>query len=182
MTQRAFRCQVRLTLSDIDRGIYADRVISIAQEPDESDEHILLRFLSFVFFYDERLRDAGGWTHLAEPDLIADDLVGDVSLVIECGMPQKIKRLVKALGRHKDARIIVVLLEDEDESLLKKELASARARNVERLEIYRVSPELMAGLEAVGSRSMAWTATINERVLYLDCDGTVLEGGLVPVT
>ena len=179
MPQRAFRCQVRLSLSDIDRGIYADRVISIAQQPDEPDEHILLRFLSFVFFYDERLRDAGGWTKLGEPDLVADDLVGDVSLVIECGLPQKMKRLVKALGVQKDARIIVMLPDEEDLPTLKKELASARARNVDRLEIYRVSPELMAGLETAGSRNMAWSATINENTLYLDCDGTPLEGTLI---
>jgi len=179
MTKRAFRCQVRLSLSDIDRGIYTDRVISIAQQPDEPDEHILLRFLSFVFFYDERLRDAGGWTLNAEPDLIADDLIGDVSLIIECGMPQKIKRLVKSLGRHKDARIIVLFPDDSEVALLRKELASARARNVDRLEIYRVSRSLMDGLEAAGSRNMAWSATINENVLYLDCDGAQLEGQLI---
>ena len=179
MNKRAFRCQVRLSLSDIDRSVYADRVISIAQEPDEPDEHILLRFLSFVFFYDERLRDAGGWTQNAEPDLLADDLIGDVSIIVECGMPQKMKRLVKALGRHKDARIIVLFADDQDVSMLRKELASARARNVDRLEVYQVSGSLMEGLEAVGSRSMEWSATINENVLYLDCDGQQLEGGLL---
>ncbi|MCO4761944.1 MAG: YaeQ family protein [Myxococcales bacterium] len=177
---RAFRCQVRLSLSDIDRGVYAERVISIAQEPDEPDEHILLRFLSFVFFYDERLRDAGGWTQPAQPDLLADDLIGDVNLVIECGMPQRTKRLVKALGRHKGARIIVLLEQFDEWQTLKKELTSARARNVDRLEVYRVSQSLMNQLEAVGSRNMEWTATINEGVLYLDCDGEQMEGGLKP--
>lgn len=124
------------------------------------------------------MRDAGGWTRAAEPDLIADDLIGDVSLLIECGLPQKMKRLVKALGRYKEARIIALFADDEGAPVLRKELSSARARNLDKLEIYRVSGELMAGLERMGSRNMVWSATINEGQLYLDCDGQQLEGRL----
>ncbi len=180
MPKRAFRCQVRLSLSDIDRNVYAERVISLAQEPDEPDEHILLRFLAFVFFYDERLRDAGGWTRAAEHDLVADDLVGDVTVIVECGMPQRMKRLVKALGRHKDARIIALFADDEEIKDFRKELASARARNADRLEVYKVSDAFMRLLESVGSRSMEWSATINDGIVYLDSDGTNMEGVLLP--
>ena len=180
---RAFRCQIRLALNDIDRDVYAERVISLAQEPDEPDEHILLRFLAFVFFYDDRLQDAGGWTQLAEPDLRADDLTGLTTLIIECGAPQRMKRLVRAVGRNKDARVVALFADPEDVSDFVTDWRSARSRKPDRLEVYLVSAQLMRALEEIGSRSMEWTATLNEGLLYLDCDGQLLEGRLerVPV-
>ncbi|HAN32727.1 MAG TPA: hypothetical protein DCQ06_14130 [Myxococcales bacterium] len=178
---RAFRCQVRLALNDIDREVYAERVISLAQEPDEPDEHILLRFLAFVFFYDERLADAGGWTHLAEPDLQADNLIGDTTLVIECGQPQRIKRLVRAVGRNKHARVIALFADEQELTDFQRDWQAARPRDPKRLEIYRVSSSLMRSLEEIGSRSMQWQATLNDGQLYLECDGQMLQGHLIDV-
>jgi uncharacterized protein YaeQ len=178
MIGRAFRCQVRLQLADVDRGVYVQRQVSLAQQPDEPDEHILLRFLCFVFFYDEGLVDADGWVSVQEPDLLARDLGGELTLWIEVGPPAQIKRLVRALGRHKDARIIALFADLAEAERLLRELTGQRARNLDRLELRLVPPALMERLEAIGSRSMTWTATINEGALFLDCDGELLEGRL----
>ena len=45
-----FRCQIRLSLSDLDRQVYAQRTVAMAQFPDEPDQHVLLRFLAWVWF------------------------------------------------------------------------------------------------------------------------------------
>ncbi len=178
MLSRAFRCQVRLQLADVDRGVYVSRQIALAQQPDEPDEHVLLRFLCFVFFYDEGIADGDGWSLLAEPDILIRDLTGELTTWIEVGAPSQIKRLVRALGRNKSGRTIAIF-GDRDEALaLRKELRSHRARNIEQLELILVSPELLQGLERVGSRSMAWSATISDGALFLDCDGEILEGGI----
>ena len=176
MLSRAFRCQVRLSLSDVDRGVYVQKQVSLAQQPDEPDEHILLRFLSYVFFYDEGLEDADGWNLVAEPDLIARDLTGDVTLWIEVGAPQQIKRLVRALGRHKDARIIALFADATEAAELRRELISQRARNLDQLQLLVITPTLLERLEAIGSRSMEWDATITDGILYLSCDGETMQG------
>jgi uncharacterized protein YaeQ len=178
MISRAFRCQVRLQLSDVDRGVYVQRQISLAQQPDEPDEHVLLRFLAFVFFYDEGLEDADGWNLIAEPDLVCRDLTGEVVAWIEVGAPASTKRLVRALGRYKDGRVIALFGVEDEARALHKDLLSQRARNLERLELLVVSTELITRLEAIGSRSMAWSATISDGQLFLDCDGEILEGAV----
>ncbi len=177
MVSRAFRCQVRLSLSDLDHDVYADKTIILAQQPDEPDEHILLRFLAWVFFFDDMLADASGWTILSEPDLIACDLLGDVRLWIECGLPST-KHLVRAMGRLKSARFIALFGDRAEAEGFSTTIAAARPRNPENLEVHVVSRPLMARLEAIAGRSMKWSATLSDGLLYLDCDGEVIEGEL----
>ena len=170
----AFRCQVRLTLADLDRGLDVSRTVVTAQYPEEPDEHILLRFLAFVLFFDEQLHDAPGWIDTHEPDVRADDLTGQLSLWIECGMPP-MKRLVSALNRHKTARFVALFATADECDAFRKAVLSERPRNVENLEIWRMPRAFMHGLERVGNRSMTWTATLTDGTLYLDSDGEMLE-------
>lgn len=166
----AFRCQVRLTLNDLDRDVYGQRTIVMAQSPEEPDEHILLRFLAYVLFYDETLADAQGWSDLHEPDLHALDLTGQLTMWVECGIPP-MKRLTRALGKYKDARIVALLANMDEALSLRSQIIAQKPRNVEQLEIHVLPAEFMAWLESVGSRNMAWSATISEQTLYLDSDG-----------
>jgi len=166
----AFRCQVRLQLSDLDRGVYGQRSIVMAQSPEEPDEHILLRFLSHVLFFDEALADAHGYTDPHEPDLHALDLTGQLTLWVECGMPP-MKRLTRALGKWKDARFVVLVAGRDEALAVRAQIVAQKPRNLERLEIHCIPQEFMVWLESVGSRSMEWNATISEHTLYLDSDG-----------
>ncbi len=177
MTARAFRCQVRLNLSDLDRGVYGEQTIALAQHPDEPDEHILLRFLFWVFFYEEGLSDAHGWTERNAPDVLGTDLTGDTTLWGEAGVPP-IKRLVKAVSRHKRARIIGLFADPKDAADLHRQVKAARVREPRRVELMMVAPELMERLEEIGNRNMSWNATITEGELYLECDGELLQGRL----
>jgi len=182
MSQMPFRCQVRLTLSDLDRGVYAQRTIVVAQQPDEPDEHILLRFLAHVLFFDERLEDTDGWIS-TQADLQATDLTGQLSMWIECGMPPerrqvKLKRLQKALGHQKSARFIGLFADHAEAETFRQAIIAERPRNLERLEIHLVDEAFMGFLEKVGNRNMSWTATITEGTLYLESDGQSTEVAL----
>lgn len=179
MSARPFRCQVRLTISDLDAGVYADHTVVLAQHPDEPDEHVLLRFLFWVFCYQEGLQDAQGWTERSAPDVIGHDLTGEVTLWGEAGTPP-MKRLTKALSRHKDARVVVLFADADEAADFDKQLRAARPRDPERIERLMVDRGLMDRLEQIGTRNMRWNATITEGDLYLDCDGETLQGGVLP--
>jgi uncharacterized protein YaeQ len=172
---RPFRCQTRLSLSDLDRQVYFERNVVLAQSPDEPDEHALLRFLAHLVVPDEQLEDAAGWMDDHQPDAHAHDLVGALTRWVECGTPP-IKRLVKALGRHKDAQFHALFVEEAEARAFLHELRAQRPRNLERLELILIPEPIMAALERVGSRSMTWTATVSDGELYLDCDGTTMSG------
>jgi uncharacterized protein YaeQ len=174
MSSSAFRCQVRLSLSDLDRGIEATRTVVMAQQPDEPDEHILLRFLAQVLFFEEQLRDSPGWIDVHEPDLRADDLTGQLALWIECQAPP-MKRLEKALGRHKNARFVALFGHPDEAELFRQAVIGEKMRHVEQLEIWTLPAEFMAELERGGKRSMTWNATIADHTLYLESDGENLD-------
>lgn len=174
MSASAFRCQVRLTVADLDRGIDGQRTIVVAQHQDEPDEHILLRFLAQVLFYDEQLRDAPGWIDVHEPDLRADDLTGVLTLWIECAAPP-MKRLEKALNRHKDARFVALFGDRAEAETFRRDVLAEKLRHVAQLEIWLIPEAFMAQLERVGNRNMTWHATIAEHTLYLESDGEGLD-------
>ncbi len=170
MPSGSFRCQVRLVLSDLDRQVYAQRTIATAQFPDEPDEHVLLRFLAWVLFYDEGMRDGQGWLDQTQPDLWAFDLTEQQTMWLECGVPP-MKRLCKALGRSKNGKFIGLCAGDDDTLRFKKELLSERPRHLELVHLYTVPQDFVAWLEPHAGRSMDWTATISDGTLYLDCNG-----------
>lgn len=169
-----FRCQVRLTLSDLDRGVYGQRTLVCAQNPDEPDEHILLRFLAHVLFYDDALTDRSGFTDLHEPDLQALDLTGDLVMWVECGYPP-MKRVIRALGHHKAARFLALFVDREEAERFRVEVTNERPRHLEHLEIHLIDPAFMQWLETVGSRNMAWSVTMTEGTIYLESDGQLRE-------
>lgn len=163
-----------MTLADLDRGVEASRTLVTAQQPDEPDSHILLRFLAYVLFYDEQLRDAPGWIDVHEPDVRADDLTGQLMLWIECEAPP-MKRLVGALNRYKDARFVVLFGDPEAAETFRQAVIREKLRRVEQLEIWSVPVAFMEELERIGNRSMTWTATLTDHTLYLESDGENLD-------
>ena len=175
MTARAFRCQVRLNVADLDRGVYGDKTVVLAQQPDEDDEHILLRFLFWVFFFSEQLEDGQGWTDRSAPDVIGKDFSGGVTFWGEAAAPP-MKRLTRALSRHKDAEIAVLFVDEEEAEEFKRNLRAARPREPERVKVYLLDRTFMRRLESVAGRSMRWDATLTEGTLYLDCNGEQLQG------
>ena len=180
MTSRSFRCQVRLNVANLDDEVYGERTISLAQQPDEDDEHILLRFLMWVFFYDDRLEDGHGWTDRAAPDVICRDFSDNVTFWGEAAAAPT-KRITRALSRHKQARLVVLFVDEEEATEFRRNMRAARPREPHRIEILLVDKRFMRQLESVAGRSMKWAATITEGTLYLDCDGHQLEGSLQPL-
>ncbi len=178
MALSPFRCQIRLSLSDLDRQIFAQRTVAIAQFPDEPDEHILLRFLAQVLCFEETLQDKSGWFDVHEPDLLALDLTGTPTHWIECGAPP-LKRLVRAMGHLKSARFVVLFADPSDCDAFCRALVAERPRNLDRIELCEIPKEFMAWLESIGHRNMDWSATRADGTLYLDCAGQ--HGDCVPI-
>lgn len=170
MSATPFRCSIRLTLSDLDRNVYAQQVVTVAQFPDEPDEHILLRFLAHTLWHEEALQAGQGWQDPHEPDLWAHDLTGALTLWIECG-EVPMRRFAKALGRSKSARFVCVFAHQADAEQFARALKAERPRHTDHLETWLIPHEFVAWLESVGKRNMVWTATITEGTLFLDSDG-----------
>ena len=103
MALKATVCKATLQIADIDRGLYADHALTIARQPSENDERMMIRILAFALNVPADDRDGGlelakGMQDVEEPELWQKDLTGSIVHWIEVGQPEE-RRLVKASGR-----------------------------------------------------------------------------------
>jgi uncharacterized protein YaeQ len=103
MAQKATVCKAALQLADVDRAVYADRQLTLARHPSETDERMMVRLLAFALNVpgDERegaLEFAKGLWDPDEPELWQKDLTGRIVHWIEVGQPEE-RRLLKASAR-----------------------------------------------------------------------------------
>lgn len=103
MALKATIFKARLSLADMDRGVYADHALTLARHPSETDERLLMRVLAFALNVpaDERdgtLEFGKGLSDTDEPDLWHRDLTGRIRHWVEVGQPDD-KRLLRAAGR-----------------------------------------------------------------------------------
>ncbi len=90
--------KANLQIADIDRNYYADRAVTIARHPSETDERMMVRLLAFARHAHDALSFGKGLGSDDEPDLWQKDLTGAIDLWIDVGQPDE-KRIRRACGR-----------------------------------------------------------------------------------
>jgi len=93
-----------LTVTDMDRGYYADHALVLARHPSETDERLMARLLAFALNADEALAFGKGLSSDNEPDLWRKDPTGAISSWIMVGLPDD-KTVRKACGRAEQVRL-----------------------------------------------------------------------------
>jgi uncharacterized protein YaeQ len=98
MALKATIFKANLQIADIDRNYYADRAVTIARHPSETDERMMVRLLAFARHAHDALSFGKGLGRDDEPDLWQKDLTGAIDLWIDVGQPDE-KRIRRACGR-----------------------------------------------------------------------------------
>jgi uncharacterized protein YaeQ len=171
MALRATVYKCDLSLSDIDRGLYADFPLTLARHPSETEERLMVRLLAFVLFADPALAFGTGLSTEGEPDLWQHDATGAVERWIDVGLPDE-RDLRRACGR---ARQVVVLAYGGRKA---QQWWAANAEALARLPNLRVlALDADAGtrLQALAARSMQLTATVNEGHVWLSTPAASVE-------
>lgn len=83
-----------LDISDLDRGWYGSRSLTVARHPSETEERMMVRILAFCLYADEKLEFGRGVSAEDEPDLWETNDAGDIGRWIDVGNPDN-----KALRR-----------------------------------------------------------------------------------
>ena len=63
--------RLTLNVSDMDRGYYGERSLTVARHPSENDERMMVRVLAFALFAADDLRFGRGLSAEDEADLHA---------------------------------------------------------------------------------------------------------------
>ncbi|MEO5735636.1 MAG: YaeQ family protein, partial [Rubrivivax sp.] len=103
MAIKATVYKATLQIADMDRSLYATHALTLAREPSETDERLMVRLLAFGLHvpaddHDGALTFARGLTENDEPALWQRSLAGDLRQWIEVGQPDD-RKLVRACGR-----------------------------------------------------------------------------------
>ncbi len=151
-----------LQIADLDRGVYADHQLTLAREPSETDERLMMRLLAFALQApaddrDGALQPARGAADADQPDLWQQALDGSIRHWIEVGQPDE-RRLIRAAGRADR----VTLYTYHHAAPVWWAGAKGQLARLRNLAVWRVPPEHSQALAALAQRTMQLQVTVQE--------------------
>jgi uncharacterized protein YaeQ len=169
MALRSTVYRAEITLSDLDRHVYLTRALTLARHPSETEERLMVRLLAWAILVgefggaEERLQFGPGLSSEDEPDLVARDDTGAISLWVDVGLPDE-RALRKAAGRA-DAVVLLAYGARKLDAWW-SENASALAR-IGNLRVLALDGEASESLAALAARSMQLSCTLQDGHLWL---------------
>lgn len=140
----------KISVSDIDRGVYESLDLRVAKHPSETEVFLITRVLAYALNFKDRedgLEFSQGIATPDEPAIRRLDGNGGIALWIDIGNPTA-RRLNKASKAARAVRIYTY----KDPELLKREATSERIYNSEEIEIFALAPVLLSALGRTLSR------------------------------
>jgi uncharacterized protein YaeQ len=167
MAQKATVHKAALQIADMDRGLYADHALTLARQPSETEERLMMRLLAFALNVPADDRDgtlvpALGVADADEPDFWHRSLGGEVLHWVEVGQPEE-RRIVRACGR---AARVTVLAYAASTTLWWAPLRE-RALRLRGLTVWQVPAEESRALAALAGRSMQLQVTVQDGAVWL---------------
>jgi uncharacterized protein YaeQ len=158
-------------LADTDRGVYESLSFKVAQQPSESDEHMMARVLAYCLEYTEGIGFSKGIADPEDPALFVRDLTGALRVWIDIGSPDaaRLHKAGKAAPR-------VVVYTHKDPAQLLRALDGERIHRAEALELDALDRELIAELVTHRDRRTKLDVTVTQGHLYVTIDGETHEG------
>jgi uncharacterized protein YaeQ len=165
---------VEVALSDVDRGVYEQLDLRVAQHPSESMRYMLTRTLGYCLSYEEGIAfSKGGLSATDEPPIAVRDPTGIFLAWIDVGSPSA-ERLHKA---SKAARRVAIFTHAEL-GQLRKEAATKAIHKVEAIEVWRFETRFLDAIIERMERNTKLELTRNDGQLYVAISGETIEATL----
>ncbi len=147
------------------------------KEETESREHVVLKMLAYLLFYDERLRvEVAIGTHY-KPDLVIEGDHGVPSLWIDCGRVT-LKKIESLAGKFHRTKIVIVKSE-KNETLSFRKQAERRVGDFKNIQYVYFDPGFVARIAEALNRSndvVQWQVT--EQVIGVALGDRVFESSV----
>lgn len=173
MALKATIYKATLQISDMDRNVYGEHLLTVPLQPSETEERLMVRLLAFALNvtadgHQGTLQLARGMADADEPDLWHKDLSDQLLHWIEVGQPDE-RRLSRACGK---ARRVSLYLYSSSAHIWYAGIANkiTRLRN---LTVWQLPAEQSQALAAMARRSMQLQVSIQDGHVYVsDGQGT----------
>ncbi len=159
-----------ITLSDMDRSVYENFALRVAQHPTETPEYMLTRVLAYCLEYCDGIALAKALEDASEPAVWARDPTGALTLWVEVGMPdaEKLHRASKAAPR-------VAIYTHRDPDMLRRNLAGKSIHRAESIPLFALERAFLASLVVLLDRRMTLDVSVTEGHLYINTANATLE-------
>lgn len=155
--------KIELSLADMDSHRYADFSLTVARHPSETPERVMVRVLAWAVAAQEGLAFGRGLSTDEDPDLLATDLTGAMTLAVLVGLPDE--RLVRQFcGRAAQVEIMAFGANRLDAWWQRNRSALARLDNLGIRSLTAAETAELAGLLA---RSMRLAVSIQDGEIML---------------
>jgi len=163
MALKATVYKVELQVADMDRNVYGDYTLTVAQHPSETLQRMMLRLLVFARHADEQLSFTKGLSSTEEPDLWNRHLHGGLAEWIELGQPDE-KRLRKAAGL---AEQVTIYSYSGSSAEIWWQALQSKAAKIKNLTVLNIAAKTVLALVDLVSKNMQLQCTIQDGVLWL---------------
>lgn len=160
-----------LEISDLDRGWYGTRHLTIACHPSETESRMMVRVLAFALYASDKLEFGRGISADDDADLWETNEAGDIGRWIDVGTPDN-KSLRRAAGKSDD---VVVLAYDDAKVEPWWSSNKGDFGKINKLTILRITDEECEALAGMCNRNMHLAATIQDGTVWMADDAQNLE-------
>lgn len=160
-----------VNLADMDRGVYLDQSLTLAQHPSETDERMMLRILAWSLNAVEGLEFTKGLCVDDEPEIWKKNYSDEIELWIELGNPDE-KWLRKASSR---AQQVILYTYGDNAAPIWWQQNKSKLSRFENLQIWNISDAVIEQLAQMTERTMQIQVTIQDGTAWFNCGDLTAE-------
>lgn len=162
-------------LSDMDRHVYGEILLTLALHPSETEERLMMRVLAHALNHPSDdghgpLVAAKGLSDADEPDLWQKDLTEQIVQWVEVGQPDE-RRMARACAKAE--RVVVYSYASSTPVWFAGvQNKISRLRN---LSIWQIDAATSQALGAMAQRAMQWQVTVQDGQMWVSDDRQTVE-------
>ncbi|MFT3798071.1 YaeQ family protein [Microbacterium sp.] len=160
-------------LADVDRGVYEDLTLRLAQHPSETTAFMAVRLLAYCLEFAEGIAFSEGVSATDEPAVLVRDATGRLVAWIEVGAPD-----AERLHRGSKLADRTAVYSHRDPARLLPLWAGKKIHRAEDIVLRTFDPGFVDAAASATLRRNAVTLSVTEGQLYLDVNGTSLATGI----
>jgi uncharacterized protein YaeQ len=162
-----------ISLSDLDRGVFEQIQLRVAQHPTETPDYLATRVLAYCLEWEEGIEFGKGIGDNDEPTIWKRDYGGAIKLWVEVGMPS-----AELLHRANKAADRVAVYTHRRLDAFMQNLSGKAIYDAHKIPIYTFDYGFIAQLTTHIDRRTAFDLSVTERQLYLNIGDFALHSAI----
>ncbi|WP_440054489.1 YaeQ family protein [Pseudoalteromonas sp. T1lg65] len=170
MALKATIIKANLSLSDMDKHVYQDINLTVAQHPSENDHRLMLRLLAFALQYRDSLKFTKGLCADDEPEAWCIDDIGDITFWLDLGLPDE-KRIKKACNKAKQ---VVLYSYGENTQTMWWQKHQQQLKQYANLTVFSLAFDETSQLALFANKAVNLTITVQDGEVWVSNESTTV--------